>query len=359
MGFTLEKRNTTPAMVRFAVPFLAILFTLIFCGFIFMALGFNPFTVYERLFLAALGTSRAFFQTITKMIPLILVSVGLAVAFKAKVWNIGAPGQMVAGAIAATWIGLYVFPELSSTYLIPLMFLAGFVAGAGLAGICSLLNYWINFDVVISTLLLNYIAFRFMDYLLFGPWQAGGSGFPFTRTFSPNATLPTIAGTNIHYHTLVIALFFVIVLYFGMRYTGLGFEIRVFGENRPAVEYAGMNELKILVLVMIISGGLAGLAGVGEVTGFHHQLRRGITGAGGVYAASYGYVGIFVAWLGRNDILGATIASFFVAVVLVGGQGLQLIGIPYAAVSVLMGLMLMFLMAGDLFLNYRIRRESS
>ncbi len=355
MGFKLEKRSGIPVLVTFVVPLVAILVTFVVAGVLFWFLGFNPLTVYEQLILGALGSSSAFYQTVVKTIPLLLVSVGLAVAFKARVWNIGAPGQMVAGSVAATWLGLFLFPDLSSTYLIPLMFLGGFLAGAALAAICSVLNYWINFDVVISTLLLNYIALRFMGYLLYGPWQAGTMGFPYTRSFPDNATLPTIAGTNIHYPTLLLGILAVIVLYIGMRYTGLGFEIQVFGQNRPAVEYAGMNELKISVLVMVISGGLAGLAGVGEVAGFHHQLREGITGAGGVYAASYGYVAIFVAWLGRNDVLGAAIASFFVAVVLVGGQGLQLIGIPYAAVSVLMGLMLMFLMAGDLFLNYRIR----
>ncbi len=184
-------------------------------------------------------------------------------------------------------------------------------------------------------------------------------GFPYTRSFPTAARLPVIPGTNIHYPTLILGLLIVALLYLGMRFTGLGFEIRVFGENRNAVQYAGMSELKILLLVMVVSGGLAGLAGVGEVAGLHHMLKRGVTGAGGVYAASYGYVAIFVAWLGRNDILGSTLASFFIAMVLVGGQGIQLMGIPYAVVSMLMGLMLMILMGGEFLMHYRIREANS
>lgn len=354
----LEKRPSPTLPVKLGVSLFSVVGALVLTSILFLLLGFNPLTVYTRLVTGALGSTSGWGRTITKTIPLILVSAGLAVAFRARLWNIGAPGQMAMGSIAGTWVGLFLFPEIPSYLLLPGMFLAGFVAGALYAAICAVLNHWINFDLVISTLLLNYVAFKFLGYLLYGPWQAGGLGFPYTQSFPDNATLPVIPGTNIHYPTLLLGLVVVGVLYLGMEYTGLGFEIRVFGENRRAVRYAGMNELKIILLVMVISGGLSGLAGVGEVAGLHQMLKRGVTGAGGVYAASYGYVGIFIAWLGRNNVMGSTVASFFIAVLLVGGQGLQLMGISYAAVSVLMGLMLMFLMAGEFFMHYRLRWRS-
>lgn len=331
---------------------------ILFSSIIIILLGFNPVHVYSTMFLGSYGSFSGLARTATKAIPLLLVSLGLSLAFKAKAWNIGAPGQMAMGAIAGSSVALFLFPDLPAFTLIPLMFIAGFLAGAGLAAICAYLNDKIGLDMVISTLLLNYVAFKILEYLIYGPWQVAG-GFPYTHDFSSTARLPVLAGTDFHYPTLILGLVIMVGMYILISRSSLGYEIRVFGENPQAAEYAGISSLKIIVTVMIISGGLAGLAGVGEVAGLHHMLRHGVTGAGAVYAASYGYTAIFIAWLGRNHPFGAALATVFVAGILVGGQDIQtqVAGIPYAMVSVILGLMLLILMAGEFLNRYKITFE--
>lgn len=317
--------------------------------------GFNPLRIYSTLFLGAFGTTPGLYKTLTKTIPLLLIGVGLALAFKAKIWNIGGPGQMVIGAIAGTGIALFPPINLPSPIHLALMFIAGFASGAGLAVICAFLNYEIGLDLVISTLLLNYIVLKLLWFLLFGPWQAPGTGFPNTVAIPSSLQLPTIAGTSIHYPTLIIGVVSAILIHILLSRTKLGYEIRVFGENPKAAEYAGISRFKISILVMMISGGLAGVAGVGEVAGIHHMLKLGIDGSGMAYVSSYGYTAIIVAWLGRNNALGSALAAFFIAGILVGGFDLQVVeGVPYAMVSAILGLMLISLIAGAILAQYKI-----
>lgn len=357
LGLSIEKRLAPSRWVKLAVSGISIGLGLLIGSIIIVLLGFDPIYVYSSMFESAFGSVSGLARTTTKIIPLLLVAVGLSVAYKARVWNIGAPGQMAMGAIAGTGVALFLFPHLSSPMLIPIMFAAGFAAGAGLAAICAFLNYKIGVNMVISTLLLNYVAFKLLEYLIYGPWQAPGLGFPYTKKLSTSAQIPTLSGTSIHYPTLILAAAITAIIYLVMSKSSLGYEIKLFGDNPQAAEYAGISRLKIIMLVMIISGGFAGLAGVGEVAGLHHVLKRGVTGAGWVYAASYGYTAIFIAWLGRNNPLGVLLATFFAAGILVGGQGIQLIGLPFATLSVILGLMLIILMGGTILTQYKITFE--
>lgn len=352
----LEKRATASPWIKFKSVVISVAIALLVGGLILLSLGFNPLYAYFEMFIMAFGSLIGIERIIIKTIPLLLLSVGLSVAFKAKNWNIGAPGQMAIGSIAATGVALFLFPNLPGVLLLPLMFIAGFAAGAGLATICAILKIKVNLNMVISTLLLNYVAFKFLEYLLYGPWQATG-GYPYSKSLPSSAKLPRIGKTGIPYPTLLLAIILTVVMHLILSKSKLGYEIRAFGENREAAEYAGINEFKITILVMVISGGLAGVAGVGEVAGVHHILEKGITGAGAVYVSSYGYTAIFIAWLGRNSPLKVSLPSFFVAILLIGGQGLQLVGIPYAFVVAILGLMLLFLMAGSILINYRIVLE--
>jgi len=188
---------------------------------------------------------------------------------------------------------------------------------------------------------------------VFGPWR-GKAGFPYTETIPASARLPVLAGTEIHYPTLIIGVIAAVLIYLLIKRTKLGYEIRVIGENPKAAAYAGISSFKVIMVVMIISGGLAGLAGAGELTGFHHMLKVGIDGAGAIYAASYGYIGIIVAWLGRRNVLGSALAAFFLAGILVGTHGVQIMGIPFAIVSVLLGLLLLGLIGGAILASYKI-----
>lgn len=348
----IEKRPSPSPWIKFQVSLGSIFLALLVSSIILLLLGLNPLNAFLRLFFYPFLTLRGIERIIIKAIPLLIVSIGLSVAFRAKIWNIGAPGQMVMGAIVATGIGLFLFPNLPSFILLSLMFSAGFVAGAGIAIICALLNIKIDLNMVVSTLLLNYVASEFLGYLLYGPW--GILGFPYTKELPPSAQLPTLGRGNIPYPTLILAILLTVGTYFLLSRTKWGYEIKVFGQSREAARYAGISKSKITMLVTTLSGGLSGLAGVGELTGLHHALVPGITGAAAVYTTSYGYTAIFIAWLGRNHPIGVLVATFFIAIILIGGQGLQLIGVPYAVVSAIIGLMLLILMGGVWLTKYKI-----
>lgn len=351
----LEKRLTITPWIQLKVTIISIAIGLLFNSLLLLFLGFNPVYAYAEIFLIAFGSIYGIASVLIKVIPLLLIALGLAIAFKAKTWNIGAPGQMTLGSITGAGVALFLSPYVPTALVLPLMFTVGFSAGAGLAIICAFLKIKVDLNMVISTLLLNYVVQQLLSYLIYGPWQAGG--LPHTKLIPPATRLPTLGRSGIPYPTLFLALAVLGITYFLLSKSKLGYEIRAFGESREAAKYAGISNLKITMVVMILSGGLAGLAGVGEVAGVHHALKPGITGGGAVYGTSYGYTAVFIAWLGRNHPLGVLFATFFVAIILIGGQGLQLIGIPYAAVIAILGLMLLTLMAGGILVEYRVKYQ--
>jgi len=353
-GLEFEKKAAPSPWAEIGISVLSIGVALLVGSLFIWTQGFNPLHVYSEMFSGGFGSFSALAKTITKTVPLLLIGVGLTLAFKARAWNIGAPGQMIIGAIAGTGVALFLPFDLPAPLHIALIFVVGFAAGAGFAAICAFLNQKIGLDMVIITLMLNFIAFKLLQYLVFGPWQAPGLGFPYTATFPASAQLPTLAETRIPYSTLIIGIIAVFLIYVLMRRTKLGYEIRVYGENPKAAEYAGISGFKTIMFVMIISGGFAGLAGAGEVTGIHHMLKLGVDGAGAVYAASYGYTAIIVAWLGRNSAFGSALAAFFIAGILVGGQNVQIIGLPYGIIMILLGLILLSLIGGAILAQYKI-----
>jgi simple sugar transport system permease protein len=350
----VEKRAIPTPWVEFSILGLSLVIALVTGGLLLWSQGFSPFRVYSILFSGGFGSTQAVSVTLSRTIPLLLIGVGLALAFSAKAWNIGAPGQMLMGAIVGGGIGLFLHASIPAPAHIALMFVAGGAAGAGFAAICAFLNVRLGLDMVIGTLMLNFVALKLLTYLLDGPWQ-GSAGFLFTDPLPAQLHLPTLAGTRIHYPTLIVGIAAATFVHMLMRRTKLGYEIKVFGENPRAAEYAGINKFKVIMLVMATSGALAGLAGVGEVAGIHHMLKLGVDGSGLAYVTSYGYVAIIVAWLGRRNALGSALAAFFVAGILSGGQNLQIVmGIPYAMVSAILGLILIGLIGGAILARYKI-----
>lgn len=354
LGLKMEKRAVPSPWAEVGILGLSLLIAMVVGALLLWTQGFGPIRVYSLLFSGGFGSVQAIAVTLSRMIPLLLIGVGLAFAFSAKAWNIGAPGQMLIGAIVGGGIGLFFHANMPAPVHIAIMFIGGSAAGAGFAAICAFLNAKLGLDMVVGTLMLNFIALKLLIYLLDGPWQ-GAAGFLFTDPLPDHLHLPTIAGTRIHYPTLVIGIAAAIFIHILMRRTKLGYEIRVFGENPRAAEYAGMNKFRIMMLVMSVSGGLAGLAGVGEVAGIHHMLKLGVDGSGLAYVTSYGYIAIIVAWLGRRSAIGSALAAFFIAGILSGGQNLQIaMGIPYAMVSAILGLILIGLIGGAILARYRI-----
>lgn len=347
----VEKRLTVPRWLQFVAPFISLILALFAIGIVFQALGIDPLFAYEEIFRGAFGSSYGLSETVVKSIPLMLTGIGLTLAFRARFWNIGAEGQLLIGATCATGLAL-AFPDWPKWLIVPLMFIIGFVGGALWGVIPALLKARWRVDEVITSLMLVYIASNLVNHLVYGPWKGPEEmGFPYTSKFSEAAQLPRLSWTRIHYPTLILGLVIAVVIYLLLTRTKWGYEIRVTGENPAAARYAGMSYLKTLILVMIISGGLAGLAGVGEVAGIHFRLRypEGIS-------PGYGFTAIIVAWLARLNPIGAVLTSLLLGGLLVGGDAIQIsLGLPAATIFVFNGTILLFVLGGDLFARYRIR----
>jgi simple sugar transport system permease protein len=319
---------------------------------VFLINGNNPLFAIAKIFGGSFGSFYGIKETITKAIPLMLIGGGLAVAFRAKFWNIGAEGQLLMGAVFATWVGLNWGPHLPAPVIIPLMFLAGFLGGALWGLIPAILKIKFAINEVISTLMLNYVCAEFFTLLIVGPWKGETKfGFPYTDNLPLSATLGQIPGSRIHYVTLIIAVAALLVLAGLIYKTRLGYEVRVIGENPEAGRYAGIDFFKTSLIIMAISGGLAGMAGVGEAAGIHRHLSYPAN-----ISAGYGFTGIIVAWLARLNPLFVLASALFFAGILVGGDAIQIdLGLPAATVQVFNGMLLFFLIMGDFFLKHKVR----
>lgn len=333
--------------------YITILSALSLIAIVFLAYGVNPILAYEKVFYGAFGSWYSLSETITKSIPLMLCSIGLTLAFQTAVWNIGAEGQLLMGAIFGSGVALS-FPQWPAYLLLPTMFLAGFVGGALWSFVPTVLKTKFQTNEVITTLMMNYIATKILEYLLCGPWRGKETwGFPYTEIFSSSAQLPTIGTTRIHYPTLVTAFLMSVALYILLTRTKLGFEIHVVGKNPEAARYVGINYTKIILLVMMISGGLAGIAGIGEVAGIHHRLRIGIS-------PGYGFTSIIVAWLSGLHLSSTMSISILYGGLLVGGEMIQIsLGLPIGVVEMFNGISLFSMLIGEFFSRNKISFEIS
>lgn len=352
---TTDRYNIT-ALRSFMTNVLSLLAGLMVISIIFLIAGANPLYAVSEIFSGSFGSAYGFKETLAKAIPLILIGAGLTLAFRAKFWNIGAEGQLLMGAVFATWAGLSFGESLPSYVIVPLMFLTGFIGG-GLWGIIpAILKIKYSINEVISTLMLNYICAQFLTLLIVGPWKGKTRfGFPGTDNLPDSAILGLIPGSRIHYATLILALVCAIVLCVVIYKTRFGYEARVVGENPEAGKYAGINFLKTSLILMAVSGGLAGLAGVGEVAGIHHYL-----GYPASVSSGYGFTAIIVAWLAKLNPLYTVISGIFFAGILVGGDAIQIsLGLPAATVEIVNGTLLICLIMGDYFLNHKITLQFS
>ncbi len=315
---------------------------------IFLACGADPIYALKKIFSGSFGSAYGFKETVTKAIPLIMIGSGLTLAFRARIWNIGAEGQLLMGAIFSTWVGLTWGSSLPSWAIVPLMFLAGFIGGGLMGMITAILKIRFSINEVISTLMLNYICAELLTLLIVGPWKGKMKfGFPGTDNLPDSAVLGVISGSRIHYATLILAVISAVILAVLVYRTRFGYEVRVIGENPDAGKYAGINFFKTSLVIMVISGGTAGLAGVGEVAGIHHYLTYPAS-----ISSGYGFTAIIVAWLAKLNPLFSIVSGLFFAGILVGGDAIQIsLGLPAATVQIVNGTLLVFLIMGDFFLK--------
>jgi general nucleoside transport system permease protein len=357
----LEKRLEYSRKAAFLVPIVSILLALLFGAFLLVLVGANPFQTYRAMLEGAFGTptqwqeGRYFnlIETLVKATPIMLTGLSVAVAFRMRFWNIGAEGQLVMGGIAAAAVALWApvffpfLPESRWVYL-PLILISSMVAGAAWALVPAFLKAYLKVDEIITTLMFNYIAILFYQYLFNIAWKdPAGFGFPGTALLPEFTWLPRITG-RLHwgFFIAIIAAFLVWLI---LDRTRWGYEIRLIGESQTAGRYAGISLAASILLVMFISGGLAGLAGMSEVSGISHRLQRGL-------AVGTGFTGIIVAWLARLNPWGVLLVAFLLAVLFVGGEQIQMtMGLPASVAPVLQGAILLFVLGGNLFTNYRLR----
>ncbi len=335
---------------RIWVTIISVILGLITGGLLLLVTGENPIEVYRAMLNGALGDRYGIAETLVKQTPLLLTGLGVAVAFRMQLWNIGAEGQFYFGAIGATAVALFILPpDISPWLMIPAMMAAGMIGGALWGFIPGFLRAYTGANETITSLLLNYVAIFFTDYLVHGPWKNPAAfGFPGTETFPENAWLPRYDNYRVHLG-LLFGLVAAVLLTIIFRKTRWGYEVGVIGQNTRAARYAGMSTKKMIVIVMIVSGALTGLAGMSEVAGIGHQLQRNLS-------PGYGYTAIIVAWIGRLNPFGIVLTSFLMAVLLVGGDQLQTsMGLPSSIAPMLQGILLFFLLGGDMLTRYRVR----
>jgi simple sugar transport system permease protein len=332
------------------VPLFSIVLSLIVVSFLLLLEKVDPLRAISEMAKGAFGGGHALSETVVKTIPLLFTGLAVAAAFRMRLWNTGAEGQLYAGAAACTWVALNC-GCLAPPILLALMFLAGFAAGAGWGGIAGIMRARLGANEIIVTLMMNYIAIHLTDFLVYGPWRdPGGYGFPKTAEFPKAACLLTLGDTRIH-AGIFIALAAVLILWIIFSKTRWGFEIRVIGENPEAARYAGMSITGNIVLVMILSGGLAGLAGMTEMAGLSHRLQHG-------FSPGYGYTAIIIAWIARLNPISIVAVSFLMGGLYVGSDSLQIVmGLPAGMVSMIQGLILFFVLTGELLAEYRIARK--
>lgn len=349
MQFRLEKRAEPSRFMRIATPVGAVLVTMIVGAVIFGLLGYDGIGAVREIFLAPLLNSYKWQDLAVKAAPLVIIAVGLAVAYRANVWNIGAEGQYIVGAIAGTGIGILT-NDMTGWWIMPLMMLAGAAGGMAYAAVPAFLRVRFGVNEILTTLMLTYASVYLLNYLLAGPYKSPTAmGQPQTVLFSADQSLPYVIPGTIVQLNAPIAIAVALIAWLVFSRFVFGFQIRVVGSAPHAARHGGFSANRTVWLAMLISGGLAGFAGILEAMGPVGRLIL-------QFPAGYGFTAIIVAFLGRLHPLGALIAGLMIALSFVGGEMAQItIRLPFAAVGIFQALMLFLLLASDILVRYRLR----
>lgn len=341
----IARRSEISNVENIAIRLIAICLALAFSAILIKTLNLQPLEVYSALVKGAFGTVYRFKETIIKAIPLIITSLGISIAFKMQFWNIGAEGQIAMGAFSASYIALQ-FPNTAMPVLLLMMMVAGIVGGGIWALIPGYFRAQWKTNETIVTLMMNYIAIKWITYLQYGPWKDPNAlGFPKIPNFTNNAILPMVGGIHVGW---VIALALVVIAYIFLNHTKKGYEIAVLGESENTALYAGINIKKTILTAIFFSGGLCGLAGMIQASAVSNTLTAEI--AGGV-----GYTAIITTWLAALNPPLILIVSFLFAALIQGGSFIQTaFGIPQSAAQLLQGMILFFVLGSEFFARYKI-----
>jgi len=350
MRFALERRAERSALVAIASPLIAVALTLVTMAALFGVLGKNPVTVLGVYFLDPLTDPFTLQEIAVKATPLVMIAVGLALCYIANVWNIGAEGQFIIGAVAGSWLAVVTQGTDAGPWVLPVMLVLGALGGALYALIPAICRVRFGASEILVSLMLVYVADLLMDFLVRGAWRdPHGLNFPTTAEFDPVATVPAlIDGSRLHAGA-ILAVLVVMLASAVLGRTLRGFEIRVVGAAPKAATFGGFNANRLVLFCFAVSGALAGLAGVIEVAGPIGHLQPGIS-------PGYGFTAIIVAFLGRLNPVGILVAGLFLALTFIGGEGAQIsLKVPLDLTKVFQGILLFYVLACDTLIVHRIR----
>ncbi len=350
--FKVEPRPVPLKKMRYLSPLIAAVMMLFSGLIIFSMLGKNPAIAFHAFFIEPVNDFYGLGELIIKASPLMLIGVGLAIGFRANIWNIGAEGQLAMGAVFGGGIALY-FNESTSGFVLPAMFIAGAVGGMLWASIPAFLKTRFNANEILVSLMLNYVAILFLSLLIHGPWKdPQGYGFPQSILFSDSALLPVlIEGTRLHAGVIISFAAIGVGWIFLLR-SFLGYQLQVSGLAINAASYAGFKYKKMIWIGLLAGGLAAGLAGVSEIAGPIGQLLPSVS-------PGYGFAAIIVAYVGRLHPGGIFLSSLLMALLYLGGESGQMnLDLPSAVTGIFQGMLLFYLLAADFLINFRFRWKS-
>lgn len=369
-------------LIDFAPVLIALILALLVASVLLLALNANPLEAYDFMLQGAAGSENAIAETLVKATPILFVGIGITIAFRGGMINIGGEGQMIAGALAGVTVALVmgemrVPPELAKEkgafdlIIVTCSLVGGFLMGALYGGLAGFLKAYFDVNEILSTIMLNQIAVQMMNFLLNGilldPAEAGFNNIPKTARLVSAAQLPRLslpigdphlfARTRLHWG-LLIAIFLAVIIYIFLWRTSLGYRIRAVGENQRASSYAGINVKRQMMFSMFLAGGFAGLAGVVQVLGLQYRLQTDGSPAG--FTGAAGFNGIVAALFGGLNPIGAIPAAAFFGGLLVGAQKMQReLGVPASLITAVNGLIVVFVVSSEIFILQRSKRRVS
>ena len=348
MRIKLEKRRAPSLWMLVATPIAAVMVTMLIGIVVFDLIGIDGLRAVTDIFLSPLLISYKWQDVAVKAAPLVIIALGLSVANRAQVWNIGAEGQYIIGALCATGVGL-AFGTVGGPLVVALMVAAGVLGGALWAAVPAWLRTRFNVNEILSSLMLTYVALQVLGYLVGGPWKdPNGRNFPATAPLADSQMLP-VWGTSTVHLGVAVAVILPFVFWYLMTRSVFGFQVRVVGSAPNAARHGGFDGRQTVWLALMISGAMAGLAGAFEFTGVLHKANLG-------FPSGYGFTAIIVCFLGRLNPIGCLIAGIVLAVTSVGGQMAQTsVKIPNSTAGIFQAMMLFFILASDILVRYRVK----
>ncbi len=345
MRLVLEKRERRSQSMTFIVPIVSFIVSLLIGALVLLFSKVNPLEAYGAMFNGAFGNARRIQYTIVESLPLLLCGLSVGIAFRLRFWNIGAEGQYIWGAIGVTWV-IQFWKFVPTPMLLPIGLVVGMIAGALWAGIPGTLKAVWSVDETLTTLMLNYVAIGIVEYLYIKAWKAplGNLGTP----DFPQATYFFRVWGKVH-AGVFIALALVIILWFVLYKTRWGFELNMIGKNPKAARYQGVSIKRNIILALLVSGAIAGLAGAINTTAIAHRLTKGVNNG-------YGFTGIIIAWMSNLNPFASIIVAIVMASLTTGADALQIaMKLPESMGEVLQGLVLLPLLAGSIFNDYTLK----